>query len=103
MTGTRMLRDGYPQILLPQDWVRTTAGELPTIENSIALAQWVSEQDDTLIVYQNEDPNRARERFSVVWKPPNGTPKRTIHASSFPLTGKHVSRVFERAHARDLE
>lgn len=97
-----MLRDGYPRIVLPQSWARNTDGQLPTVENAIVLAQWISEQHDTLTAYQHEVPDTDRQRFSIVWEPPGDAATRTIWASSFQLAGKHVLRVFKRACARDL-
>lgn len=94
-----MLRNGYPKLYPPHDWVRQTESELPTNAGLVVLAQWVSDRRHTITIYQHSRPERERKRFSVVWEPPDGAPTRTIWGSSVAVTEAHVRRTFERAHA----
>lgn len=98
-----MLRNGYPRLYPPHDWVRQTESALPTKPERIALGQWVSERGDTLTVWQHESPERDRKRFSVVWKPTGTTTTRTIWGSSVTTTEAHVRRTFERAQTQSHE
>lgn len=95
-----MLRDGYPTLQPPHDWVRQTEGGLPTSPRRTTLAQWVSEYRDTLTVYQHTRPERERKRFSVVWEPAGDGAPRTVWGSSLERTEPHVRRTFERVRAR---
>lgn len=95
-----MLRDGYPTLYPPHDWVRQTEGELPTKPGRVTLARWTSEYQDTVTVYQHTEPDRKRKRFSVVWNPVDDAPTRTIWGSSAAVTAAHVRRTFRRVRAR---
>lgn len=95
-----MLRNGYPQLCPPHDWVRQTEGELPTKPRIIVLAQWVSERRDTITIHQHDPPEAKRKRFSVVWEPAGDAATLTIWGSSVKVTEAHVRRTFERAQSR---
>lgn len=95
-----MLRDGYPRLWPPHDWVRQTEAELPTKPGTVVLAQWTSEHRDTVTIYEHDPPERKRKRFSVVWEPTGDGPAVTIWGSSVGVTEAHVRRTFERARSR---
>lgn len=94
-----MLRDGYPRLHPPLDWIRQTEGDLPTRAGCVVLAQWLSERQDLLTIYQHEPPEIDRKRFSVVWEPAGDAATRTIWGGSIAGTESHVRRTFERARA----
>lgn len=58
-----MIRNGYPRLWPPHDWIRQTEDELPTKAGVIVPAQWMSEQQDTITIYQHDPPERERKRF----------------------------------------
>ena len=95
-----MLRNGYPRLWPPHDWIRQTEGELPTKAGVVVLAQWMSEQRDTITIYQHDPPERERKRFSVVWEPTGDAASLTIWGSSIGVTEAHVRRTFERVQSR---
>lgn len=95
-----MLRNGYPRLWPPHDWIRETEGELPTAAGVVVLAQWTSEQQDTITIYQHDPSEGKRKRFSVVWEPTGNAAPVTIWGSSIAVTEAHVRRTFERARAR---
>lgn len=95
-----MLRDGYPRLWPPHDWVRQTEAELPTETGAVVLAQWTSEHRDTITIYEHDPPEGRRKRFSVVWDPTGDAATVTIWGSSIGLTETHVRRTFERARTR---
>lgn len=98
-----MLRDGYPRLYPPLDWLRLTEGELPREAGRTVLARWISEREDTVTVYQHEPPESERKRFSVVWDPAGDAAKQTIWSGSATVTEAHVRRTFERARARNCD
>lgn len=98
-----MLRNGYPRLWPPHDWIRQTEGELPTKGGAVVLAQWMSEQQDTITIYQHDPPERKRKRFSVVWEPTDDTATQTIWGSSIGMTETHIRRMFERVQSRSQD
>ncbi|WP_336343224.1 hypothetical protein [Halalkalicoccus ordinarius] len=95
-----MIRNGYPRLWPPHDWIRQTEGELPTRTGVVVLAQWISEHRDTITIYQHDPPEGKRKRFSVVWEPTDDAATVTIWGSSIEVTAAHVQRTFERARVR---